>query len=99
MTYGIQISNSSGVVTFDSSALGRLIVDFFISPATAPGGSYTKTYTLPAGRSVDIFCSPVGSWNPIWRTYLTLSYVGTTLTIQFNTPTTTSSFYVLVMLK
>ena len=99
MTYGIKIFNSSGATTFDSLNLGRVVVDFFISPATPAGGSYTKTYTLPIGRTVEIFCSPVTSWNPIWRTYLTLSYVGATLTIQFNTPTTTSSFYVLVMLK
>lgn len=99
MSYGLQFFNSSGVTIFDSSRLGRVVVDFFISPGLSPGGSYTKNYTIPAGRSIELYCTPGGTWSPVWRTYFSISYSGTNVTISFSTPTTTFAFYVLVLLK
>jgi len=98
MSYGLQVQNSSGIITFDSSKIGRVVVDFFLSPAKSIGGSYTKSYTVPSGRSVEIYCTPSGTWSPVWRTYFTITYSGTSLNISFSTSTITSIFYVLVLL-
>lgn len=99
MSYGIKIQNASGITNFDSSRLGRVVLDFFLSPTLTAGSSYTKSYTVPLGGSVELYCTPVGNWNPIFRTYFTISYVGTSLNITFNAAFNTNAFYVLVLLK
>lgn len=99
MSYGLQCFNSSGVTIFDSLRIGRVVLAFFISPAQPSGGSYSNIYLIPAGKTVELYCTPGGIWSPAWRTYFSTTYSASSVTITFNAPTITSIFHVLVLLK
>lgn len=97
MATGLKVYNASGQVSFDTSRLGGVLLDSFVTTLAA-NTTYTYTYTIPSGADVKVLISPNDAFfRSEWITQ-TKTISGTTVTITLNPGQGTFTFNVTLLL-